>query len=131
MQVAIDEESRQYLQVGNRDCAAALGGAEPSMHRSSSCSRCLPACLVPSCPSRLLLPAHACGPFGSCVLLIPLVVLIYCCVLQEWEQEELQAYAMFEAVVAAEASGRRGPGGNLASAKKLQKNKVPEEANKQ
>lgn len=42
---------------------------------------------------------------------------------QDWEQEELQAYAMFEAVVAAEARKAGAGGAASASAKKLQRNK--------
>ncbi|KAL4435939.1 hypothetical protein ABPG77_000701 [Micractinium sp. CCAP 211/92] len=42
--------------------------------------------------------------------------------LQSWEREELEAYAMFEAVVRAEASHGSGAGAS-AAAKKLQRNK--------
>ena len=95
---------------------AAAAGVYSRLHCSWGTSTAAAWCiLLASAPCRLppcSYPLPCCRRVPACCLPAP--------PLQSWEEEEYEAYAMFEAVVASEATR---PTGNSAAARKLQRNK--------
>lgn len=112
VKVVVDEDSVDYLQVGwvqggvrgvagGRSMVVPSAMAEPALQLA--------------CPSR----PDACLPASSKATSL----LCSATWLQSWEQEELEAYAMFEAVVNAGAAAPPPGTAASAAARKLEKNK--------